>query len=440
MLMASELLALPRTRGDTASEELARRICSVLADMETNGPSTYHRKMARSVAVCTHFADQLRDSKNFFDIRELFRDANRIDLEPFYALLFGCISRFLTQDKGKSSLSPIDFAVSADFFRTCTSITPDELKSFFESISADSVRYALEVQEKNPHRNEFTVLRNRPLFADNGLYYPVDISLLADKMESGVFWSVHGKIPSDKRDRFHQFWGSVFELYSRWLIESSVDGKVNRFFPDPRYAGRDDEQVCDALVVSGRSAVLIECKGSTFTANGKYGGDAKVFDAELKAKLVGTTSRRKGVRQLVDAIQNLFMNKPPDSINGVDLHEVDTVFPVVLTRDDIGHAYNSSAYLNLHFQELVAGRDAVCRVMPLCCISADDVERLTPYFNDVSLPDILSARIAGDPNLVFPLWNGDNEVLEGLRERPATLLNTEIGKLEAMCEIRLGIK
>jgi hypothetical protein len=31
-------------------------------------------------------------------------------------------------------------------------------------------------------------------------------------------------------------------------------------------------------------------------------------------------------------------------------------------------------------------------------------------------------------------------VLEGLQERPATLLNAEIAKLEAMCEARLEIK
>jgi hypothetical protein len=273
MLMASELLATPRPRGATTSEELARRICSVLADMETNGPSNYHRKMARSLAMCTRIAEQLRGTKNFFDVRELFRDANGIELEAFYALLFGCFSRFLNLEKIKSSLNLSDFAVSSDFFRTCTAITPEELQRFFEYISADSARYALEVREKKPHRNDFTVLRNRPMFADNGMYRPLDISLLADKMESGVFWSVNGQVPAERREQFHQFWGEVFEHYARWLIGSSVDGKANKFYPDPRYAGRQNEQVCDALVVSGRSVILIEAKGSTFTANGKYGGD-----------------------------------------------------------------------------------------------------------------------------------------------------------------------
>jgi hypothetical protein len=439
MLIASELLAVPKPTGASPSEELARKISSVLPDMETNGPSSYHRKMARTLAMCTRFTDQLRGTTNFFDIHKLFRDANGVELETFYALLFGCFSRFMNLKEIKDSTNLSDFAVAPAFFRTCRAITPDELKNFFEYVSADAAAYALEVRDKKPHRNEFTVLRNRPLFADNGLYRPLDLSLLAEKMESGVFWSANGKVPPDRREQFHQFWGQVFERYARWLIEASVDGKINKVYPDVRYAERPDDQVCDALVMSGRVAVLIECKGSTFTANGKYGGDPKVLDLELQSKLIGTPKRRKGVRQLVEAIENLFVKNPPDSISGIEMAEVDAVFPVVLTRDDIGSAYNVSTYLNLHFQELIKDRQTRCPILPLCSISADDVERLTPYLTEVSLGDILSARVAGDSRLVFPLWYGENKILDGLEERPATLLNADIQKLEDLCKKHLGL-
>lgn len=122
------------------------------------------------------------------------------------------------------------------------------------------------------------------------------------------------------------------------------------------------------------------------------------------------------------------------------MHEIDNVFPVVLTRDDIGSAFNSNAYLNFHFQELIKTSEAVRPVMPLCCISADDLERLTPYLNDVPLGEVLSARITGDSSLVFPLWYGENKVLSGLQERPATLLNSEVEKMVDICAARLGLK
>lgn len=440
MLMASELLAKPRQTAPSKSEELARKVSSVLPDMETNGPSTYYRKMARSLAMCTRLVHQLRQSKNFFDIGTLFREANGIELETFYALLFGCLSRFVNLKEIKASPHLEEFGIAVSHFKKCTAITSNDLRNFFEITAADADRYAAEVRQRNPHRNEFTVLRNRPLFADNGIYRPLDLSLLADKMETGIFWSVNSQVVAQRREQFHQFWGEVFELYARWLFDSCMDGKVNKFYPDPRYAARPHEQVCDAIVLSNRIAILIEFKGSTFTANGKYGGDPHVFDEELKKKLVGTQQSPKGVRQLVNALKKIWMTDDPAAILGVDMRDIDTVCPVVLTRDDIGSAYNMSAYLNFHFQELVKGSPAIRHVTPLSCLSADDIERLTPYLCDTSLSEIILARIAGDKDLIYPLWYGENTVLGGLTNRPAIFLNSEIEKLIEMCQVRLGLK
>ena len=437
MLMASELLASRASRRPASSEELARRISSILPDMETNGPLTYHRRMARSLAMCTQFADQLRGTKNYFDVRRLFHDGTEIELDTFYALLFGCVSRFLNLKEIKASMNLAPYAVGAEFFRKCTAITPNELTRFFDYMSADAASFAAEVLAKNPHRNEFTVFRNRPLFADNGKYLPLDLSLLADKMESGVFWSVHNQVDSKKRDNFHQFWGEVFELYISWLIGASVDGKINKFFARPRYLKRVGAEVCDAIVLSGTSAILIECKGSTFTAKGKYGGDSKALDAELRQKFVGTETSRKGVRQLVDAIKSLFAKDARDVIADVDLQKVENVIPIILTRDDIGSAFNFSAYLNFHFQELIQGIGFTHSVSPLSALSAADLESVSPYLVDMSLSDALLARIAADKDLVFPFWNNENAVLKNLQARPSLLLNEQIERLGEICIARL---
>jgi hypothetical protein len=439
LLMASELLASPPLKRPIASEELARRISSVLPDTETNGPSTYHRKMARSLAMSTRFADQLQGTKNHFDMRKLFREATQLDLEAFYALLFGCFSRFLDLEKIKASLNLSDYAVGRDYFRTCASIAPEDLNNFFAYMSADAAHFSAEVRSKNPHRNEFTILRNKPLFEDGNLYRPLDLSMLADKMESGVFWSVNGQVEYKKREQFHAFWGEVFERYVSWLLGVSVDGEVNKFFPSPRYLKDEDFEVCDGIILSGTSAILIEYKGSTFTAKGKYGGDASVLDAELKRKLVGTEATRKGVRQLADAIEKLFGRNACDQVSGIDLVKIENVIPLLLTRDDIGSAYNSSAYLNFQFQELIRGADFTRTVTPLSAVSVDDVEMLAPYLVDVSLSEILTARVKGDKDLVFPLWLGDNAVLSKLEARPSALLAAEIEKLGEICRVRLGL-
>jgi hypothetical protein len=64
---------------------------------------------------------------------------------------------------------------------------------------------------------------------------------------------------------------------------------------------------------------------------------------------------------------------------------------------------------------------------------------LAPYLVDVSLSEILTERVKGDKDLVFPLWLGDNAVLSKLEARPSALLAAEIEKLGEICRVRLGL-
>jgi hypothetical protein len=52
---------------------------------------------------------------------------------------------------------------------------------------------------------------------------------------------------------------------------------------------------------------------------------------------------------------------------------------------------------------------------------------------------VISARIEGERSLVFPLWAGDNKVLESLHEKPDHLFEAEMEKLEEMCRVELGL-
>lgn len=244
-------------------------------------------------------------------------------------------------------------------------------------MSANADALATLVNDKDPHANDFTIFRNKPLFADVGCFFPLDVAILAEKFDSGPFWRVHEHIPPDDRARFHSFWGSVFEDYINWLFGECVDGKHNQFYPDPKYADRPAEQVCDGIIVCGRNAVLIEYKSSTFTVGAKYGGNPKKLEGDLRKKLVGTPESRKGVYQLADAVEKLCRYENPDEIAGVDLTQVTTIFPLIITRDDLGSALGTNAFLNLHFQELINAKRFPRSVTPLFCLSADDLEKLS---------------------------------------------------------------
>jgi hypothetical protein len=439
LLMASDLLDTAFPAGATPSEELARKICRVLPDMEANGLQSYQNKIARSYTMTSRFIEPFRGKLNFFDVPKLFEEAVGVPLDIYQALLFGSISRFAKLDELKKSQNLADFAVPESWF-TKTIVPAETIKRFFDYVSANSETFASIVAKKNPRTNDFTIFRDKPLFGESGKFFPLDLSLLADKFETGPFWRVHNQLEPGERENFHSFWGSLFEAYINWVLASSISGKKNQFYSDPRYAGNPTVQVCDGLVICGRSAILLEYKSSTFTVTGKYGGDPRQLDSELQSKLVGTPKSRKGVLQLVDAVDKLCRPDNPEKIEGVDMYDVSTVFPLLITRDDLGSAFYMNAYLNWHFQEQIRGKRFLRSVTPLFCMSTDDLEKLSPFLRDTSLAEALSARLKQDKGLKFSFWTTDNSVLARSGERLPKLLVDESERLFEMMASRLGLK
>jgi hypothetical protein len=223
LLMASDLLNTTFPAGATTSEELARKICRLLPDMEANGLQSYQNKIARSYAITSRFIEQFRDKPTFIDVPKIFEETTGVPLETYQALLFGSISRFAKLDDLKGSRNPADFAVPESWFRQ-TSVPAETAKRFFDYVSADSETYAKGVAAKQPSANDFTIFRDKPMFVESGNYFPLDLALLAEKFESGPFWRVHSQLEPGKRENFHSFWGTVFEAYVNWVMNSSVNG------------------------------------------------------------------------------------------------------------------------------------------------------------------------------------------------------------------------
>jgi len=425
LLMASDHLDSPIPERVDTPEAAIQVISSVIPTIEANGLNNYLMKMARSHLMLTRFIEPLRTKSNFFDVEVLFKGATGLPLDVHEALLVGLLSRFSNLNKIQTSNDPKDFVIPATWFQS-TSIPVEQLELFLSAVAATPEDLAAKVRQKSPRPNDFTLLKDRPLLRAKDQWLPIDMAFLAEKSESGSFWRIHNDAlkTNFEREGFHSFWGGVFEAYMNWLLHESCKGRANRPNPDPRYEKNPDEQVCDNIVLCGREAVLIESKGSTFSAAGKYGENVAIFKKEIEEKLVGSKDRPKGVTQLVRAAENLCAFDNSLSIPGLDLRDVTTLYPLVITRDDIGSAFGFNAYLNQRFQDLRSKSTTWRTITPLFCLSADDVETISPYLSDTPLSAILRARYRGDKRLMAPMAMTRNKVLEQRGQRtPAILLD-----------------
>ncbi len=435
LLMANEQLAAPIPEIADPLERVAAIISGFIPVIEANRIHSYLSLMARSILMFTRFIEPLRGKPNFFDARALFQEAAGIPLETYFALLFGAMSRFPNTTKLREEGNFGEFIIPSSWFST-TKVSTDHVERFFADIAATPDELSAVIIDKKPQPSDFLAFRSKPLVRDPavGGFYPMDFTYLAEKFYTGPFWRVHNSLPNEQRPNFHNFWGEVFEDYMNWLLREFCISDVNRFYEDPRYESNLDDQVCDAVIICDRDAVLLEYKGSTFTSISKYGPTIDEIKAELEAKLVQT----KGVGQLATAVERLCRYDKPDRIQGIDFSGISTVFPLIVIRDEIGSGFGMNAYLNSRFQELKPQK-TWRSVTPMFSLSADDLEKLTPYLADVPLTRALSARYRRDKALLSPFWMVDNSVIDPKGERHPQFIKMALQIIREMSARTLGL-
>jgi hypothetical protein len=422
LLMASDQLDSPVIAPREIQDKCLKLVADFLPIVEANGASSYLLKLTRSSIIHSTIAPTLAAEPHSFDIPGEFQAATGLPLPVYQALVVGAISRFGKLDGMQQSANPGDFALPANWFRS-TAILSDQIDAFFADTSTTRTKLKASLTKTPRHDNDFTLFRSTPLIRDTDAFFPIDFSFLAEKLESGPFWRVHKHLPPERRDAFHSYWGRIFERYINFLLEGSCGkGGPNVFYADPRYARSPDEQVCDGIIISGRSIILLEYKGSTFTSEGKYGGNLETLRQEIETKLVGTVEKRKGVLQLVKAVETLGPQNTDRIAEGIDLSGIAVVFPVLITRDDIGSCFGMNAYLDHRFQELRSSERTWRSVTPLLSLSADDTEKLSPFLRDTPLDRILAARCKTERSLLAPFWTVGNREIEKKGQRHPDIL------------------
>ena len=337
--------------------------------------------------------------------------------------MVGVFTRLVNVDAALKDAT--QFGMSSTFFSQ-TPVPQAQIDLFFSFISATPNEYASELSTRSPLPNDFRVIRDKPLARIGHHCFPLDAHAGIEKFDSAVYWSILNHLPEEQKNAFQSFWGQIFEDYVIWLLANSIDGRLNRLYPNPRYADNPGQQVCDAILICDRTAILIEIKGNIITSEGKYSGNIESLRTELERKYVGTQKNKKGVLQLIAAIQATCSNEYLRHIEGVDLAHIVTVIPLLITRDDLGGYMGVNAYLNARYKELLARPHYSKSVTSLLCLCADTIEKLSPYLSDTALSEFLSWRLRSDKQLRAPFFARNCPILEkrdlGNGNRQPTLL------------------
>jgi hypothetical protein len=289
-----------------------------------------------------------------------------------------------------------------------TTLTSETIHQVMATVSFDLAK--MKLPGKPNGYADFTFLRANPYFSHESNYFCLDYDFGFNKLESGVLYGVLDNLPKELREPYLSFWGPIFEDYLAWLFETYASAKHNTYYPSPTYT--NGNQICDAIVICGTTAVLIEAKIATCDIKTKYSGDYKLMKSYLETKLVGTPKKRKGVTQLLAAFDAI-VKGPKDALPPY-LAKMNKIIPLIVTKDEVGSSYIINTYLDKRLEEQINRKEyRPYTITPLVVMSVGTMERAMSSLAKMSLGAILEDRIGANRELSRPFEAASKYVHKG---------------------------
>jgi hypothetical protein len=408
LLAAGELLYKPHVKLSDDLDVMANLIAEFLPTYEIGSITVPLMLFLRFYIFLTVIIPQLPDNLRTFDVEARFAKHFGFPLKRYYQFIFSFILHaMLERNQPEGTL--IDGALRTSWFKK-SKVPEGEVTKMFDTVSFSLAELP---DTKAPiGYGDFEFLRDHPYFKHDSGMYCLDYEYAVAKVESAVLWRVLRNLDTAERLPYLSFWGNVFERYVSWLFDTYANKHLNVFYLSPSYEHETGRPICDAVVVCGYTAVLVEAKLATCSAVVRYSGDHQKFRQYLEDRLVTGTNRPVGVSQLVAAVE--ILTALPDSDKPAFLCNVRKFIPLIVTKDEIGSSWVTNMYLNARFgQKLNRRKCKPYTITPLVSISVSTLERSVAALSKHAFSDILEDRIRGDRKLGRPFEAASSYVPAG---------------------------
>jgi hypothetical protein len=212
----------------------------------------------------------------------------------------------------------------------------------------------------------------------------LDVQFVVELLTSGVYWSLHDGLPQQKRPRFKELWGRMFELYTTNLLAQFYPPLSQMFTADLEYK---DGQI-DALLDFGAYVLVYEIKSSLLTEPAKRGADKASFLADFRRKFVeNENGKPKAIKQLASACRAILSG----DISTANTAEAPVIYPIFVSDEPAVEA----TFMNTFFhEEFLKEGITDARVKPLTVMTIDELEQTLSYVtdNDFSWNELLDSR------------------------------------------------
>jgi hypothetical protein len=188
--------------------------------------------------------------------------------------------------------------------------------------------------------------KSKPLIElQQGKLCCLDIGLLVEKMDSGVYWAINDGLDPSERHKLFDAWGILFEEYANWFLRERHFKQPLLFYPSPAWS--DGTESFDGAFLQDSRFVPMEYKGGLLRMKARYSQDKAAFESDLNLKIAD------GCRQLAWKIGALFNANAHERrrLRQIPLDHVKRILPVLVVQDHILEGPFVNWWLNKLFNQ-----------------------------------------------------------------------------------------
>ena len=360
----------------------------LLPSYEINIPSSLMFDIGRIRLFFKKILPKLYEDQTYIDIDKKFQEYSGFSLNDFMFIIFAILALYLIR-RDEIISNPQAIFIDAENFTRHSNISSENIIKLLNLISIPIEQYKNEIlKSKDVDLNYgFVPFKKYPLARIyEGKYFCLDFNFLLDKISNGIFWLINNNLPSSEREKFHAFWGKIFESYLIYFFEETKLLKKDRFIPKPLFDSSENE-VADGILNFGEDLVLFEYKFTILTQEAKYSSSKNELIGEIKRKFEKNQKGEwKGYGQLANNINKLLSKDNRFTCKYINKKKIKRIYPILITYEHMFNAPFTNYFLNKYFENLInfPSINEHIEIKPLVVFTVEDFEATQPFLNDFS--------------------------------------------------------
>lgn len=360
----------------------------LLPSYEISIPSSLMFDIGRIRLIFKKILPKLYEDQTYINIDKKFQEYSGFSLDDFMFIISAILALYLIR-RDEIISNPQAILIDVENFTRHSNFSSEKILNLLNLISIPIEQYKDEILKSSDVNLNygFVPFKKYPLARIcEGKYLCLDFNFVLDKISNGIFWLINNNLPSSEREKFHTFWGKIFESYLIYFFEETKLLKKNRFIPKPLYDNSENE-VADGILNFGEDLVLFEYKFTILTQEAKYSGSKDELVDEIKIKFEKNQKGEwKGYGQLANNINKLFSKNSSFRCKYINKEKIKRIYPVLITYEHIFDAPFTNHFLNKYFQNLIdfPSIDEHIVIKPLVVFTVEDFEASQPFLNDFS--------------------------------------------------------